>query len=186
MGKYFCQNCIKTIRFYSENISPKYHCPENLDGIFVLAHYDGIIRKAIREVKYRGKYAIFSEISGMFPKLNFYFDFLVPVPLSKERFQKRGFNQAEKLARYLKFPILDCLERTRDTKPQFDLKLEERKENVKDAFTLNSNFKFQISNSSVCLVDDVATTGATLSECAKVLKKAGASKVYAICIARGN
>lgn len=193
MGKYFCQNCVKTIRFYSENISSKYHCPENLDGIFVLAHYDGIIRKAIREVKYRGKYAIFSEIAPLI-KSQFVFDYIVPVPLSKKRLQNRGFNQAEKLAGYLKFsPVLNCLKRTRDTIPQFDLTRKQRLENVRDAFDLISNFKVpwpdqggQISNSSVCLVDDVATTGATLNECAKVLKNSGATKVYAICIARGN
>ncbi len=185
-GKYFCQECLKKIRFYSNLISPDYHCPENLDGIFVLAHYDGIIRKAIKEVKYRGKYAILSELAEMFPKeFNFNFNYLVPVPLSKKRLTDRGFNQAEKLAKYLKLaPILNCLKRTRDTKPQFDLKMFERRENVKNAFIHNS--RFIIHNSKVCLVDDVATTGSTLSECAKVLKSAGASKVYAICVARGN
>lgn len=147
-----------------------------------MAHYDGIIRKAIREVKYRGKYAIFSEVAKMFPKLNFNFDFLVPVPLSKQRLLKRGFNQSEKLAKYLKFPVLNCLIRTRDTKPQFDLKISERRENVKNAFAL----KQKLPAGNFCLVDDVATTGATLSECAKVLKKSGAKKVYAICIARGG
>lgn len=181
MGKYFCQNCVKTIRFYSENISSKYHCPENLDGIFVLAHYDGIIRKAIREVKYRGKYAIFSEIAPLI-KSQFVFDYIVPVPLSKKRLQNRGFNQSEKLAGYLKLPILNCLIRTRDTVPQFDLTRKQRLENVKDAFSC----RYPLTANRYCLVDDVATTGATLNECAKVLKNSGATKVYAICIARGN
>lgn len=185
MGKYFCPKCTKTIRFYSNNIDPKYHCPKNLDGIFVSAHYDGLIRKAIREVKYRGKYSIFSEIAPLI-KPNFEFDFLVPVPLSKERFNNRGFNQAEKLAQYINRKlVLNCLIRTRNTKPQFDLKLHEREENVKNAFSLSSHQSL-VTSRSVCLVDDVATTGSTLSECAKVLKKAGAKKVYAICIARGN
>jgi competence protein ComFC len=182
IGKYFCSECLKTIRFYSNNIDQKYHCPENLDGFFVLAHYDGIIRKAIREVKYRGKYAIFSEIAPLI-KPQFVCDFLVPVPLSKERLARRGFNQAEKLARYLKLaPVLDCLFRTRETKPQFDLSRKERLTNVKNAFAL----KRKLPAGNFCLVDDVATTGATLSECAKVLKKSGAKKVFAICIARGN
>ena len=183
-GKYFCGNCRKTIRFYSPLISASYRPIPYLDGLFVLAHYDGIVRKAIREVKYRGKYNIFSEVAEMFPKnLNFKFDYLVPVPLSKQRLQERGFNQAEKLAKCLKYaPVLDCLKRTRETKPQFGLKREERFENVKNAFTL----KKPIECGDYCLVDDVATTGSTLSECAKVLKKSGANKVYAVCIARGN
>ena len=198
MAKYFCPQCQKTIRFYSPNISANYHCPENLDGIFVLAHYDGIIRKAIKEVKYRGKHAIFSEIAQMFPqKLNFNFDYLVPVPLSKGRQTERGFNQAERLAQYLNEQlainneqyngkVVNLLERVRETRPQFDLKIKDRAENVKDAFAINSKFKNQNLKFNFCLIDDVATTGATINECAKVLKKAGASKVYAICIARGG
>lgn len=181
MGSYFCPKCLKTVRFYSPQISAKYHCPAHLDGIFVLAHYDGLIRKAIRDVKYRGKYAIFSEIAPLI-KPQFTFDYLVPVPLSKKRLQKRGFNQAEKLARYLKYPVLDCLKRVRDTKPQFDLTRTERLKNVKEAFAAKQNFTI----GKFCLVDDVATTGATLSECAKVLKSSGAAKVYAVCIARGS
>lgn len=194
MGKYFCPMCLKTIRFYSPLINPEYKKIPYIDGLFVLAHYDGVIRKAILEVKYHGKFAIFSEIVQMFPeKLNFDFNYLVPVPLSKEREFKRGFNQSEKLAEYLNYElrsmnyatkILNCLERTRDTPPQFDLCREKRLENVKGAFSHNS--KFIIHNSIVCLMDDVCTTGATLSECAKVLKEAGAKKVYAICLARGN
>ena len=104
------------------------------------------------------------------------------MPLSQKRLQKRGFNQAEKLAHYLKYPVLTCLKRTRETKPQFDLNFSQRKENVKDAFAL----KYKISPENYCLIDDVATTGSTLSECAKVLKQNGAKKVYAICIARGS
>ncbi len=181
MGKYFCSDCVKSIRFYSNAISPNYHCPENLDGIFVLAHYDGIIRQAIKQVKYRGQYAIFKELAPLI-KPSFQFDYLVPVPLFSSRYQKRGFNQSEKLAKYLDFPVFNCLKRTRDTKPQFDLKREDRLKNVQNAFAL----KQKLPAGNFCLIDDVATTGATLSECAKVLKKAGASKIYAICIARGN
>lgn len=188
-GKYFCPKCFKKIRFYSNLISPDYHCPENLDGIFVLAHYDGVIRKAIKEIKYRGRFAILQELAEMMlaspPGGNFQFDYLVPVPLAKKRQTERGFNQAEKLANYLKLaPVLNCLKRTRDTKPQFDLSSAERLKNVKNAFIHNS--KYIIHSSAVCLIDDVATTGATLSECAKVLKNARAAKVYAICIARGG
>lgn len=176
MGKYFCPKCKETIRFY------KY----SNNGVFVLAHYDGLIRKAIREVKYRGHYAILKEIAQTFPPVGFQIDYLVPVPLSKKRYDDRGFNQAEKLAKYLNLaPILNCLIRTRDTKPQFDLNISQRKENVKNAFALAPNYELP-TNSSFCLVDDVCTTGSTLSECAKVLKKAGAIKVYAICVARGN
>jgi competence protein ComFC len=185
IGKYFCPACLRTVRLYSPAILPRYRCPPGLDGIFVLAHYDGVIRKAILQVKYNGKFAIFSEIAALIPK-RFDYNYLVPVPLSKNRLQKRGFNQAEKLATYLSFaPVLDCLKRVRDTKPQFDLKRGERLKNVQDAFALAGHSSSVIGH-SLCLIDDVATTGATLSECAQVLKHAGAKKVYAICVARGG
>jgi len=181
-GKYFCNDCLKTIRFYSPLISVNYKKIPNVDELYVLAHYDGIIRKAIKEVKYRGKYHIFCEIAPLISP-NFDFDYLIPVPLSEKRLQTRGFNQAEKLASYInKNKILNCLVRTRDTRPQFNLKLHEREENVKNVFSC----RYPLTANFYCLVDDVATTGSTLSECAKVLKNSGASKVYAICIARGN
>lgn len=79
------------------------------------------------------------------------------------------------------------LVRTRKTTPQFDLKYEERQENVKGAFSLNQRLNTNnLSGLSFCLVDDVATTGSTIFECAKVLKKSGAENVWAICLARGG
>lgn len=183
MGRFFCKDCSKSIRFYSNLISADYHCPKNLDGIFVLAHYDGIIREAIKDVKYKGHFAIFKEIVAMMPrKFNFEFDYLVPVPLHKNKLMEREFNQAEKLAKEMGYKVVELLVRNRETKPQFDLKREEREKNVKDAFEVRQKIPAGI----FCLVDDVATTGSTLSECAKVLKNAGAKKVYAIVIARGN
>lgn len=168
------------IRFYHAGRTEKI---AGIDNTFVLARYEGIIAQAIKEIKYRGTFAISQELAEMFPKLNFSFDYLVPVPLAPKRLVERGFNQAEKLARALKLaPVANTLTRTRETKPQFDLKISGRRQNVENAFAT----KYDCSGFRVCLVDDVATTGSTLSECAKVLRKAGARKVYAICIARGN
>jgi predicted amidophosphoribosyltransferase len=112
--------------------------------------------------------------------------------------QSRGFNQAEILAKYLKetldkrsgtkdkkIEIRNWLERVKDTKPQFDLTREQRLKNVKNAFVVANRYPLA-ANCPVCLIDDVATTGATISECAKVLKQNGAKKVFGICIARGN
>lgn len=208
-GKYFCDRCFSKIEFFETQVCPycerqspygltHFRCLKKygLDGMFVLAHYRGPIRQALKKIKYRGTHDISRELAEIVAKNyhgKFEFDSFIPIPLSKERELKRGFNQAEKLAvslsktsLSLRKPVLNILRRTRETKPQFDLKYNERQENVKGAFTLNSNFKFQISNSSACLVDDVATTGSTIFECAKVLKKAGASKVWAICVARGG
>lgn len=175
-----------------------------LDGLFVLAHYHQLIPKITHEVKYQGYFAILPEVAELIAQHyhhKFNFQYFVPVPLSKKRERERGFNQAEKLALSLQstvYPlqqaqirnnksVVKLLIRTRDTRPQFDLKMDERKNNVKDAFALNPNLlAINLKPYSFCLIDDVATTGATLFECAKVLKKSGAKNVYAITIARGG
>lgn len=182
-GKFICADCQKTIRFYDKSIFQEI---PGVDDAFVLAHYDGIIRRAIKEIKYRGTFGICQELGELIQKNfrgKFAFDYLVPIPLAPKRLADRGFNQAEKLAKNLKLaPVLNCLVRTRETKPQFDLKFKERKENVRNAFAATCN----CDTMNLCLVDDVATTGATISECAKALKQAGAAKVYTICVARGG
>ena len=182
LGKFICQRCRRSVQFYDQSTS----LPE-IDDVFVLAHYNGVIRQAIKEIKYRGTYAITQELANLICQhfhQQFPIDYLVPVPLAPKRQAERGFNQAEKLAKYLKLaPVLNCLVRKRETKPQFDLKIGERKRNVHNAFITTGR---RLPPGNYCLVDDVATTGATLSECAKALKKAGVKKVYAICAARGN
>ena len=110
-------------------------------------------------------------------------EYFVPVPIHKKRFKKRGFNQAEVLARELSaladIPILNALERIKNTKSQTTLTKKERAENIKEAFICSC--PKEIKKKAVILIDDVCTTGATLEECAKVLKKAGAREVYALC-----
>src|SRR3989344_6558234 len=153
--KYICDKCVKNdIEFFSRQVCPYCERPSphglthprcekvgGLDGLFVLAHYRGIISKAIREIKYQGYFAITSEFADLIVNKyhnNFEFQYFVPVPLSKNRQRTRGFNQAEKLAKALNLkPSINLLVRTRETKPQFDLKYNERKNNLKDAFSLN-------------------------------------------------
>ena len=116
-------------------------------------------------------------------------DLIVPVPLSEERSAERGFNQAYEIAYPLSkitgIPVSDdCLVRIRDTGRQSEIRdINRRAVNVRGAFEVSS--KWDISGLTVIAVDDVATTGATLHEAAKVLYKAGASKVLCIAFA-GN
>lgn len=122
-------------------------------------------------------------------------EIIIPVPLHPRRLRWRGFNQAEILARHLSENIApglalpfetDLLERKKYTDPQMKIKNSgERKRNIKNAFALTNSFDPQIiKNKRVLLVDDIATTGATLFECSKVLKNAGAKEVFGIVIAR--
>ena len=111
----------------------------------------------------------------------------VPVPLFSSKLKKRGYNQSEILAKELskkfKIPFQNILERTRNTKTQVGLSNIDRKLNIKNAFSFN-NQKSVISNQSIFLVDDVVTTGSTLKEAAKVLKRNGVKRVIGLTLAR--
>jgi ComF family protein len=114
------------------------------------------------------------------------FDLIVPVPLHPAKRRERGFNQAELLAESLtdrvSAPLRPVLERTRYTTTQTAFDRSERMENLRGAFRLRKNS--DVRHLRVLLIDDVLTTGSTLSECARVLKKAGATSVCAATAAR--
>src|SRR6184192_4079073 len=115
-----------------------------------------------------------------------HFDVIVPVPLHPTRQRERGFNQAGLLAELLSaqtsIPCKPLLERTRYTTTQTALDRSERMENLHNAFRLRKNAN--VRGLRVLLVDDVLTTGSTLNECARVLKRAGAFSVHAATAAR--
>jgi len=112
-------------------------------------------------------------------------DFFVPVPLHWCRRLSRGYNQSYLLAKGLKHPsakISTDLARIRYTKPQSEMPTPAaRQKNVAGAFAVR--YRHPFAGRKICLVDDIKTTNATLNECAKTLKEAGASKVFAIVLA---
>src|SRR5688500_1816230 len=162
--------------------------------------YEGTLRDILHALKYGRRRSLAQRLSRMMAEhgrdVLADAQFVVPVPLHRRRERERGFNQADDLARGLGLPILHALRRTRMTRPQVDLPKEERRANVHDAFAMASNGAFLILRQSgraearplqgtvagavVVLVDDVATTGATLDACARVLKRAGAMEVRAL------
>jgi ComF family protein len=123
-------------------------------------------------------------------------DIIIPVPLHMRRLRWRGFNQSELLAEEISrnltpgflIPILkNILLRRRFTIPQMKIKnYQERKNNLENAFIINSQLYSNetLENKSILLIDDVATTGSTINECAKILKENGAKKVFGAVIAR--
>ena len=121
-------------------------------------------------------------------------DLIIPVPIHRRKLKWRGFNQAEALARTIsqnltpgiEIPVsLNLLYRKRHTKAQMKIKAyRERLANLTGAFALAPRAKEIISGKRILLVDDIATTGATLLECAKVLKSAGAKEVTGAIMAR--
>jgi len=194
-GKYFCSSCIKKIKPLEPQI---YSGIDAIDGLFCIFPYQGIIRKAILKLKYNFVSDLAKEFNDLVVRLLklSILDLsdcltLIPIPLHWHRKNWRGFNQVEifgkRLAQRLKINFSpDLLVRVRATKPQAKLKgkqaKQKRKENVKNAFRINS--KYQILNTKYLLFDDVWTTGATMKECARVLKNAGAKKVFGLTLTR--
>jgi ComF family protein len=114
---------------------------------------------------------------------------LVPVPLHKTKRSDRGFNQAELIARVVVKLLPHRLElttgvlvRRRETISQVGLTREQRIQNMRDAFSVRD--RKRVRGTTIILLDDVMTTGTTLSECARVLKKAGAERVFGVTVAR--
>jgi competence protein ComFC len=116
---------------------------------------------------------------------------LVPVPLHRKRFQHRDYNQAEEISRELStltgLPILKALHRTRQTEHQTALTRSQRLENLRGAFSITRAGRRAITRNpaGAVLVDDVLTTGSTVDECAKILRKAGFQKIFVVTVMRG-
>ena len=157
--------------------------------------YESTLRDVIHALKYERRRSIAPRLSALMAEHGA--DVLrdahvvIPVPLHARRQRQRGFNQAEDLARGLGLPLVRALARVRETQPQVELPAEQRRENVKDAFAIVRPFALRLNDAPpslaghvIVLVDDVATTGATLDACARVLKNAGARDVRALTAAR--
>lgn len=113
---------------------------------------------------------------------------LIPVPLHKSKYLRRGYNQAEVLAaalsRCFNLPVdSNILIRTRNTRPQKELSDSERRNNIENAFQTRTN---SLKYKKIILVDDIYTTGTTINECAGALKHSGAEEVYFITACIGN
>lgn len=198
-GKYMCEACLTKVD-KARLVCPvckqgsyggKTHsiCKSrfSLDGFVSYYKYDGVVRKAILGLKYRFAYDIASELSALvdFNGKNTVF---VPVPLFPARERWRGFNQAGIVgelvakrigARYVNNAVL----RLENTTPQVKLGKEDRLQNIRGKFAVNKTFVPDKSKIYV-IFDDVWTTGATITEVGKVLKKAGAAKAWGMSLAR--
>ena len=154
------------------------------------AVYGGELRKAIHALKYRQDMALGAFFAtfliATIEKQGWNFDFVIPVPLSPDRMKERGYNQSELLSRpiafYFQVPHSSmALIRIKDTGTQVNHTKIERDLMLKDAFYANPD---KLNGRKVLLVDDIITTGSTINHCAKALKEAGTSEVYALSIAK--
>ncbi len=178
-----CSECFEQIKFMKPHL-----------GIHSVSVYEGILRTAIHRFKFKKRRTLAEPLGillvkylGRTPTLEIKeIDVIIPVPLHIKRERQRGFNQAELLARvisrYHERPVVSALERTKNTKAQFDLPREERFKNIIGAFKV-SHIK-SVYNKRVLLLDDIYTTGATIAECSKALRIAGARRVEVITLSR--
>jgi len=211
-GEYLCEDCRATLDFTKDffclcdppkKISFPGKCEKcqhkNLDGLFFpFSYHDPLIKKLIYNFKYE---PLVRELAVSFALcLKDYFlsldteidlsDFLVlPVPIEERKLKWRGYNQAEELAKYFckEFNLelkTDILVKIKNTPSQTELNKKERKANVRNCFQIKR--KEEIRGRKILLIDDVYTTGATLEEIAKILKKSGAKSVFAQVLARGE
>jgi ComF family protein len=206
-GKYICELCIKKVD------APNTVCPEclkpaidgmthtkclrpwGLDGLVSMWCYGGVVRKAILALKYRFAAEIAKELSFYTSQairnssiLNRKSLILVPVPLYWYRKNWRGFNQAEEIGKNIAKVLgwgfePELLIRKRLRVPQTALNRKERLANVQGVFAVSRNIDISVYR-DIVLFDDVWTTGSTLKEATKALKKVGAEKVWGLTLAR--
>lgn len=173
--------------------------------------FEGSLRQIVHALKFRGHRSLARPLAYRMREAGADVlagaEAVVPVPLHWQRQRERGFNQAEDLARALGLPVARVLERRRMTAPQSGLPAARRHANVRDAFAVRGTaaralmarwapaswqpagggwprVRDRIVGRCLVLVDDVATTGATLEACARVLLEAGAREVRAVTAAR--
>jgi len=203
-GEYICDACRRQLPFIyppvcsvcGRPLTVDNTCPGcigsqvKIDGIRAPFLFNGVIRQAVHEFKYRNLKAIAPLFAGF---LHDYlvenplpYDVIVPVPIHQRRYRERGYNQSSLIARELGrmsgLPVVDdCLIRKINTPPQVrTTSALERWKNIADAFACADR---RLTAKHVLLIDDVSTSGATMDACATALKNAGAASVWGLVIA---
>jgi len=184
-----CHNCLMNFEEIPQiDRRNKLLVEEDLDGVMSGWYFKNGMEDVIHSLKYDERAKLGLELgrhlgqiipSNSFGKI----DYIIPIPLHKVKLRERGYNQAEwiakGIARSWDLPVYNSsLIRDRFTVSQTTLNKEDRKANMKNAFTVKNN----TINASIILIDDVLTTGSTMSACASVLKNEGAKTVYGLTI----
>ncbi|MFC1892764.1 ComF family protein [Chloroflexota bacterium] len=204
-GGFLCPSCRQVLPKIVPPLCPRFGRPHTsnllcpgctgwlaqIDGIRSPFRFDGVIRQAVHHLKYKNLRAIAVPLARL---LHEYLaanpmpgEVLVPVPLHRKRLRERGYNQSGLLAREIgklaNLPVVDnYLVRQRHAPPQARTRtVEERRTNVAQAFACRDQ---RLQNKQVLLIDDVATSGATVDACAAALKANGTASVWALVLAR--
>lgn len=171
--------------------------PLGIDALTSIWVYEGVVRKAILALKYKYATEVAKDLSKVFIKSLLATDYLlpaisvlVPIPMHWYRENYRGFNQSEEIGKIVAQDLgwkltSDLLVKKKSTTPQTDLKARDRSKNIQGVFSPNPRYQpLTISHKQLILFDDVWTTGSTMKEAAKVLKRGGVERVWGLTIAR--
>lgn len=207
-GCYICKSCINKVKSsnfvcpfcnrssFEGKVHPNCKKPLGLDQLISLWKYEGVIRKAILVLKYKFVLDVSEELSdAIYERITQKeIDFgkniiLTSVPLHKKRQFFRGFNQSEvvakKIAEKLNWKYVpDILVRSKNTEFQTNLSKSQRLKNIKNAFEFNNRYKLKDKNKIIVIFDDVWTTGATIKEMTKILKKKGINTIIGLTITK--
>ena len=203
-GLGFCPDCAKEVVYNNGKICKR--CGVGLEGAedfcgncafdkiyfdraYSVFSYEGAVQKAILSMKFNnlGSYAmVFAKyLIFLARKQELQYDIVTFAPMSAKSKRKRRYNQAQLLAQYFcslqdkDGLLVEAIVKTKETEAQERLSKADRETNLIDAFAANAD----VNGKRVLVIDDVKTTGATLNECAKVLKEAGATAVYGLTVA---
>ncbi len=213
-GEYICADCFAKISFDPPLIClvcnkaailgvthPLCKKRDTIDGSFASLVYKGVVKKLIYQFKYQPYLSdLSSTLSELFyegviqqeqfHRLVTFESIFVPIPLHPDKLRQRGYNHAEllgkALGRRVGIRVIAGLKRVKKTTVQSALNRDERAMNIREAFAVNEKHLPQLQGKQIFLIDDITTTGATMLEAAKVLKKAGVEKVWGIALAHGQ
>jgi ComF family protein len=191
-AEFFCARC-RTPFLNRAPLDEAGHCAlcrlglNGFDQVYSFGAYEGVLRELIHLFKFEGVRTLQRPLGALLAQAlprESSFDAIVPMPLHWRRRWQRGFNQSELLAREIarrwSVPVCALVRRGRATAPQAGLTSAQRRTNVQGAFAVARSLK----GMRLLLIDDVLTTGATASACARALKQAGAVQVTLLALAR--
>jgi ComF family protein len=181
-----CDVCWGAVRS-APPIDERFDGSHAISRIIAVDAYEGRMKDIVHALKYDRRRSISPRLSALMRErgqrvLNDA-DCVVPVPLHPRREYSRGFNQAHDLAIHLGPPVVSLLKRVVFTQSQIELPREQRLANVRNAFVIDPGSRLPAPD-IVVIIDDVATTGATLETCAKILTRSGVKEVRALTAAR--
>ena len=191
-SNFLCKKCEKILESHEEQNIVKVE-NMNFEELIYIFKYEGIIRENLLKYKFEEKSYLYKTFVNFLLKNDKIFenmknyDTIIPVPISKKRDRQRGYNQsfliAKEISKYTNLKLINnCLFKTKNVIEQSKLTKEEREQNIKNVYSLKNGDK--IESKKILLIDDIYTTGSTVNECCRILKKANPKKIGVMVLAK--